>query len=150
VFDVRPGILSAVFIMALLLGACEERRTFLPRPPVVPSLGEIDPECHGKLGAVTETREQSWPPPCYRPDYGTGYKITFDQFQQLIAYPPYQASTGALLRDWYGYEIAGTEDLASVRSAAGEIVNLHALHETIQSDPQKQYYLYQSAMALWR
>jgi hypothetical protein len=37
-----------------------------------------------------------------------------------------------------------------LRSAAGEIVDLRTLHDTIQADPQKQYDLYQSAMTLWR
>ena len=90
-----------------------------------------------------------WPPPNYRPDFGRGYKITFDEFRQLISYPYYQPSIGALLRDWYGYEISGSEDKAVVRDAAG-VVDLQALFETIQSDPQKQYYLYQSAQTLWR
>ena len=143
-----PRTLSTIFVLTWVLVACEDR-TFLPRPPDVPSLGEIDPECHGKLGSVTETRE-TWPPPCYQPDDGTGYKLSLDDFRQLIRYPAYQASTSALLRDWYGYEISGIEDRATVLSAGGEIVDLQALHEMIQSDPQKQYYLYQNAMALWR
>lgn len=67
-----------------------------------------------------------------------------------IAYPPYRPSIGALLRDWYGYEIAGSESDAVVRSPAGDVIDLGALHAAIQSDPQKQYDLYQRAMTLWQ
>ena len=92
----------------------------------------------------------SWPPPGYRPDYGTGYRVTFDDFRNLIAYPPYRSSIGPLLRDWYGYEIVGTERDAVVRSPAGDVIELSALHKAIQSAPQKRYDLYQRAMSLWR
>ncbi len=92
----------------------------------------------------------SWPPPGYRPDYGTGYRVTFDDFRNLVAYPPYRSSIGALLRNWYGYDIVGTEREAVVRSSAGDVIDLHALHAAIQSDPPKQYDLYQTAMTLWR
>jgi hypothetical protein len=91
----------------------------------------------------------SWPPPNYRPDFGTGYRVTFEDFRNLIAYPAYRSSIGALLHDWYGYEIVGVESDAVVRSPTGG-VDLGALHEAIQSDPQKQYDLYQRAMTLWR
>ena len=77
-------------------------------------------------------------------------RVTFDDFRQLVAYPPYRSSIGALLRDWYGYEIVGSEKDAVVRSPAGEVIDLGVLHEAIQSDPQKQYDLYQRAMSLWR
>lgn len=92
----------------------------------------------------------SWPPPNYRPDFGTGYRVTFDDFRTLIAYPSYRPSIGALLRDWYGYEIVGSETDAVVGSQAGDAIDLNALHAAIQSDPQKQYDLYQRAMTLWR
>ena len=39
---------------------------------------------------------------------------------------------------------------AVVRSPAGDVIDLGVLHAAIQSDPQKQYDLYQSAMTLWR
>ena len=99
---------------------------------------------------MTDIREPSWPPPNYRPDYGTGYRVTWDDFRQLITYPPYRPSIGALLKDWYGYEIVGPEDAGAVRSQEGADVDLSTLHETIQADPQKQYDLYQAAMTLWR
>lgn len=94
-------------------------------------------------------REMPWPPSNYRPDFGRGYQITFDEFRQLISYPYYQPPIAALLRDWYGYEIVGSEDKAVVRDASG-VVDLKTLFEAIQADPQKQYYLYQSAQTLWR
>jgi hypothetical protein len=92
----------------------------------------------------------SWPPPNYRPAFGTGYRVTFDDFRNLLAYPSYRSSIGALLREWYGYEIVAVESDAVVRSPTGDVVDLRALHEAIQSDPQKQYDLYQRAMTLWR
>lgn len=94
--------------------------------------------------------ERPWPPPNYRPDFGTGYGITFHEFRSLISDPAYQPPIRALLHEWYGYEIVGIEDEAIVRSPEGVSVDERALYETIQSDPQKQYDLYQSAMTLWR
>ena len=91
----------------------------------------------------------SWPPPNYRPDFGTGYRVTFDDFRNLIAYPAYRSSIGAFLREWYGYEIVGVERDAVVRSPTGDVVDLGELHAAIQSDPRKQYDLYQRAMTLW-
>jgi hypothetical protein len=90
------------------------------------------------------------PPPNYRPDFGTGYRISFDEFRSLIRDPLYQPPIRALLHKWYGYEIVGIEDEAIVRSPTGVSVDERELYETIQSDPKKQYDLYQSAIALWR
>jgi hypothetical protein len=92
----------------------------------------------------------SWPPPNYRPDYGTGYRVTFEDFQQLISNPQWQSGVVPLLRDWFQYEIAGERRTAVVRSADGQVIDLEALHQRIQADPQKQYELYQNAMDLWR
>jgi len=92
----------------------------------------------------------SWPPPNYRPDQGSGYKVSFDDFQQLISDPYCQARTAPLLRAWYNYEIVGHRPNTVVRSAEGEDVDVAQLHERIQADPQKQYTLYQTSMDLWR
>jgi hypothetical protein len=92
----------------------------------------------------------SWPPPNYRPDYGSGYKISLRDFRQLVSDPSWQQTTGRLLRDWFGYEIVGERSEATVRSAEGGAIDLSQLHSAIQADPQKQYQLYQAAMDLWR
>jgi hypothetical protein len=72
----------------------------------------------------------SWPPPNYRPDVGAGYRVTFADFQRLVGEP----EIVELLRSWFG-------DSPS---------NLKNLHEQIQADPEKQYWLYQRAMDIWR
>jgi hypothetical protein len=92
----------------------------------------------------------SWPPPNYNPHIGTGYQVTFGDFCRLVSDPYCQPSIGLLLRSWFGCEIEGEKKSALVRSADGKILNLADLHKSIQSDPQKQYYLYQEAMTLWR
>ena len=79
----------------------------------------------------------SWPPPNYRPDYGTGYRVTFEDFRRLVTDPWCQPTILPLLKEWFGAEVGDGEDLRE-------------LHERIQADPQKQYYLYQRAMDLWR
>jgi hypothetical protein len=54
-----------------------------------------------------------------------------------------------MLMDWFGYEIVG-EKSETVVWADGEVVELQILHDQIQSDPKKQYCLYQRAMDFWR
>lgn len=82
----------------------------------------------------------SWPPPNYRPDYGTGYRVTFDDFCQLVSNKAWRPAIAPLLKAWFGREVSGREDPADLRE----------LHERIQADPEMQYELYQSAMDLWR
>jgi len=76
----------------------------------------------------------SWPPPGYRPDHGTGYRVTFEDFLRLVPEP----TIAPLLRDWFGQEITSAT------------ANLREIHERIQSDPERQYTLYQRAMDIWR
>ena len=92
----------------------------------------------------------SWPPSNYRPEYGSGYQLSFEDFRQLVSYATYQASVAALLRNWFGYEIVGEGDSTVVRTPSDDVVDLRALHDLIQSDPEKQYRIYQCAMTLWR
>ena len=92
----------------------------------------------------------SWLPPGYQPNNGSGYKVTFDDFRNLVAYPPYRPSISALLRKLVRLRNRRDGSNAVVRSPAGDVIDLSALPAAIQSDPQKQYYLYQSAMTLWR
>src|ERR1700678_3153485 len=107
---------------------------------------------HGRIQQVPHTDDEStdWPPSGYSPSYGTGYKVMFDDFLQLLFYPPYRPTIVPLLQTWFGYEITGEERATAVRSPAGEAVDLRALHERIQADPRMQYALYQRAMDLWR
>ena len=92
----------------------------------------------------------AWPPPNYHPEMGTGYQVTFDDFRQLISYKGWQPAIAPLIKVWFGYEIVGTGAAAFVRSPSGEPVDLQELHSEIQSDPRKQYDLYQNAMNFWR
>lgn len=79
-----------------------------------------------------------------------GWEVTLEDFEQLVRYPGYQKVTAALLKEWFGYRIEGRDGNAVVRSSAGEIVDIVALHHAIQSAPDKQQTLYRQAMTLWR
>jgi hypothetical protein len=83
----------------------------------------------------------SWPPPDYHPEQGTGYRVTFEEFRQLISDPQYQPAIGPLLKAWFGDDVTGPD--------AGSI-DVRSLHDRIQADPRMQYELYQRAMDLWR
>jgi hypothetical protein len=91
----------------------------------------------------------TWPPPNYRPDLGTGYNVTFPDFQRLISHPDYRPPVAELLRAWFDYAIEGNGLRTRVLSADGAVV-VDTLHRAIQADPQKQYELYQTATTLWR
>ena len=92
----------------------------------------------------------SWPPPNYNPHVGTGYQVTFSDFCRLVSDPYCQPSIAPLLRRWFSCEIEGERKAAVVRAPDGRRLDLAELHKIIQSDPQKQYDLYQEAMTLWR
>lgn len=79
-----------------------------------------------------------------------GYELTLEDFHQLVSYPPYQKTIGALLKDWYGYEIVGRDGATIIQSASANPVSLELLYQRIQREPAKQYELYQAAMSLWR
>jgi hypothetical protein len=84
-----------------------------------------------------------------RVTYGTGYKLSNEQFMSLISDQSYRSVVAPLLRRWFAYEIIGFGPNTSVRSAGGD-VDLEQLHNSIQADPRKQNELYQTAMRLWR
>lgn len=92
----------------------------------------------------------SWPPPDYNPGYGTGYRVTFEDFRQLLLDPLYQPAIAPLLNTWFGYTVVGKDTATTVCSRDGTPVDLYRLHAQIQSDPRRQYELYQRAMDLWR
>jgi hypothetical protein len=81
--------------------------------------------------------------------YGTGYKLSNQQFISLISGQSYRSVVAPLLRRWFGHEITGFGQNTSVRSA-GSAVDLEQLHNSIQADLRKQNELYQTAMRLWR
>jgi hypothetical protein len=88
-------------------------------------------------------------PPRQRVTYGTGYKLSNEQFMSLISDQSYRSVVAPLLRRWFAYEIIGSGQNTSVRSAGGD-VDLEQLHNAIQADTRKQHELYQTAMRLWR
>ena len=68
----------------------------------------------------------------------TGYEVTFNDFERLMSEPSTQPKITALLRAWYGDEVSSNR------------ITLRDLHARIQSDPAKQYAIYQEAMNAWR
>jgi hypothetical protein len=95
---------------------------------------------------VTEMPSQ---PPGPRVTYGAGYKLSNEQFMSLISDQSYRSVVAPLLRRWFAYEIIGSGQNTSVRSASGD-VDIEQLHNSIQADTRKQNGLYQTAMRLWR
>jgi len=81
--------------------------------------------------------------------YGTGYKLSKEQFATLISDQSYRAVVAPLLRRWFAYEIIGFGQDTQMRSANGP-VDPDQLHNSIQSDSRKQNELYQTAVRLWR
>jgi hypothetical protein len=97
----------------------------------------------------SEVTERSSRPPRPRVAYGTGYKLSKEQFTSLISDQSERSVVAPLLRRWFAHEIVGFGDNTSVRSANGP-VDLDQLHNSIQADAGKQNELYQTAMRLWR
>jgi hypothetical protein len=91
----------------------------------------------------------SWPPG-YKLHKCSGYEVSFHDFARLVSEAFSQPTIAPLLQEWFGYEIVGQGHVAVVHAPGGEAVDLRALHALIQSDPEKQYTLYQHAMDLWR
>jgi hypothetical protein len=91
-----------------------------------------------------------WPPANYHPDRGSGYQLRLKDLRQLVSDAAYQSAIAVMLKDWFGYDIVGTGKDAAILAPGGDIVELETLHDLIQSDPKKQYYLYQRAMSFWR
>ena len=80
----------------------------------------------------------------------TGYRITFSDFHQLLAYPEYRPSIAPLLRGWYGYELEQVGESVRIRAQDGEEVDELTLHKRIQGEAAKQAALYRAAMTVWR
>ena len=91
-----------------------------------------------------------WPPANYQPDRGSGYRLRLEDLRQLVSRQEYRSAIAVMLKDWFGYDIVGTGNDAAILAADGDVVVLETVHERIQSDPQKQYFLYQRAMSFWR
>jgi hypothetical protein len=91
----------------------------------------------------------SWPPG-YKLHKCTGYEVTFHDFARLVSEAFSQPTIAPLLREWFGYQIAGLGRAAVVHAPEGDTVDLRALHALIQGDSEKQFTLYQHAMDLWR
>ncbi|HEX3942517.1 MAG TPA: hypothetical protein VHW69_00375 [Rhizomicrobium sp.] len=81
--------------------------------------------------------------------YGTGYKLSKEQFAILISDQSCRAVVAPLLRRWFAYEIIGFGQDTQVRSA-NDPVDPDQLHNSIQADSRKKSELYQTAMRLWR
>jgi hypothetical protein len=67
----------------------------------------------------------------------SGYALTFHDFRRLVTEPSSQPLVAPLIREWFGIGLSASLDLTE-------------LHRQIQSDPAKQYAIYQRAMDLWR
>jgi len=91
-----------------------------------------------------------WPPPHYYPDRGNGYRLRLEELRRLVAKSEYRSAVAPLLKCWFDYDILGEGENAAVLKPNGDVVTLDVLHDQIQSDPEKQYYLYQCAMNFWR
>jgi len=106
------------------------------------------------LGAAVECpacRESVVPEVLVGTSYpNTGYEITFRNFCQLLTYPPYRPHVLPSIHEWFSYDAPLTPSGFSIVAADGSSVSPLTVHLSIQSAPQRQYALYQTAMSLWR
>jgi hypothetical protein len=80
----------------------------------------------------------------------TGYQITYSDFIQLLTYPAYRAGIVPLIEEWFDCQVLESDDDPLLRTRAGQALPCAEVHEQIQTDPQKQFTLYQRAMSLWK
>jgi hypothetical protein len=78
-----------------------------------------------------------------------GYRVTFEDFEQLLNYAPYREQIAPLIRQWFGYEVRATGNVATLHDDKGNEVSIPAVHAAIQADPERQGRLYREAMTLW-
>jgi hypothetical protein len=84
------------------------------------------------------------PKPCHE------WELTFRDFRQLVEDPAYRPEIAPLLDGWSGYRLAGAGRDTLILNKMNEAIDPLSLHLEIQSDADKQYKLYQTAMSLWR
>lgn len=80
----------------------------------------------------------------------TEWDLTYNDFRQLLRYRPYRCEISPLLDEWFGYQLCGDGPDTLVLNPKNEAIDPLWLHLKIQSDADKQYRLYQTAMSLWR
>ena len=80
----------------------------------------------------------------------TGYELTFAELQQLLRQGASDMALGRRLGALLGSANPGQGDGTTAASGSDSLVDLLAIHERIQGDPDKQRELYGEAMAQWR
>jgi len=78
------------------------------------------------------------------------WDLTYKDFRQLLEDHAYRADIAPLLDAWFGYQLAGGGPDTLIVNKVNEAIDPLWLHLKIQSDADKQYKLYQTAMSLWR
>ena len=94
--------------------------------------------------------DRTWPPDGYDPSRGSGYRLTPEQFSKLTSAAKYRPFVAPLLRRWFSVELVDLETGTTFRAADGATVDAGSVYASVQSDPKKQYELYQFAMSCWR
>jgi hypothetical protein len=94
--------------------------------------------------------DHTWPPDGYDPSRGSGYRLTREQFSQLTSGAKYRPFVAPLLRRWFGIELVDVDSGTTFRAADHAVVDAGTVYASVQSDPKKQYELYQFAMSWWR
>jgi hypothetical protein len=79
----------------------------------------------------------------------TGYRVTLEDFRQLLFYPPHREVIAPLIRDWFRCEVRPSGEFATICDADGKPVTIASIHAAIQADPERQGRLYREAMTLW-
>jgi hypothetical protein len=77
-------------------------------------------------------------------------EVTFRDFRQLIECLPYRAAIVSLLKEWFGYQVAGEGGDTIILNDRAEAIDSLWLHLRIQNDGPKQHAFYQTAQSLWR
>lgn len=79
-----------------------------------------------------------------------GIQLSLEHVRRLVSGTEYRFVIAPMLKEWFAYSIIGEGTDSTVLASDGTVVSLDLLHDQTQSDPKKQYYLYQRAMDFWR
>ena len=82
---------------------------------------------------------------------GTGYSLTFSEFQSVLKNALPSAPIPLLLKEWFRVTVETTDEGLIKGFIDNHMeVDLHAIYSQIQDNPEMQFTFYQRAMDIWR
>lgn len=79
----------------------------------------------------------------------TGEYLTYDDFIQLLTYPPYKRVVAPLIAEWFDCQVLVDHGRLRLRKKDGTDLVPQFIHDAIQEDPRKRQKIYRYAMSLW-